>query len=226
MPIDLNRNFIFVHIPRTGGTSIEEMFGLKEGSCLFGLAPYGGTIDAMASPQHLTWQQLIQILPTSFTDSAYKFAFVRNPWDRFLSAYRYRLRCYLHGLKRSGASYYKRCLYNESHLASLDSFVATLEFPIEHRVTAVGGLDAHLEPQCTFVTDAKGRIAMDRICRFENFEPDIRAVADGLGIQLGEIVRQNVTSGGTRYRSSYSTYAMDAVRAFYAEDIERFEYTF
>lgn len=66
---------IFVHIPRTGGTSIEKQLnpslrdGVKSGHS-----------------KHMTAKQIYSLHPDAW-DKYFKFSFVRNPWDRMVSMY-------------------------------------------------------------------------------------------------------------------------------------------
>jgi hypothetical protein len=63
--------FIFMHITKTGGSSIEKLFN------------YEGI-------KHQRPIELINILGQTTWDSYFKFTFVRNPWDRTVSEYFYR----------------------------------------------------------------------------------------------------------------------------------------
>ncbi len=65
--INLKHKFIFVHVPRTGGVSIEKYFG----------QPW---------QNHATLQTYIDSSPLRAKDY-FKFVFVRNPWDRLVSWY-------------------------------------------------------------------------------------------------------------------------------------------
>jgi hypothetical protein len=59
--------FVFIHIPKTGGTSIKQALGP--------LSPFG----------HKTAMLLQSSIEKSVWDSAFKFCIVRNPWDRMVS---------------------------------------------------------------------------------------------------------------------------------------------
>jgi hypothetical protein len=68
-----NKKLLFIHIPRTGGTSIEQSFGrprCKEG------------INSLT--QHNTLKQYSE---KEDINSYFTFSFVRNPWDRLISWY-------------------------------------------------------------------------------------------------------------------------------------------
>lgn len=69
--IDHDTKCIFVHIPKTGGTSIEEAFGYSYSDLMY--------------EKHLTPEEYVSEFGQDIWDSYFKFTFVRNPWDRMVS---------------------------------------------------------------------------------------------------------------------------------------------
>lgn len=222
MPIDVDAQFIFVHIPRTGGSSIEVMFELRDRQKFWGIST---DVLPDRSLQHLRWRELKPLLPQDFATTAYTFAIVRNPWDRFASEFFWRKRWFERDLAANPASVEGFC-YNKDHFLSLDAFVDVLSLPLEMRLLEHGSFDGHLETQLSFLTDETGRIAMDDVGRFETYDQDVRRIACRIGRQLDQVVRRQSSPRERDYRIYYSPYARDAVAAFYKEDIEAFGYTF
>ena len=72
--LESNRRAVFVHVPRCAGTSLE--------AAIFAQDHYS---------QHLTAAELRALLGPRAYDGAFRFAFVRDPLDRFLSAFYYLL---------------------------------------------------------------------------------------------------------------------------------------
>ena len=69
--INNKHNFIFIHIPKTAGTSIESVFG-------------------KCRAKHKTIKKTLRDIPQGKTHEDYfKFTFIRNPWDRIVSLYEY-----------------------------------------------------------------------------------------------------------------------------------------
>lgn len=64
--------FIFIHIPRTGGTSIESQFYYNEN---------------LERNKHWTLNDWKNILDPDIFNSYFKFSFIRNPWDIIISEY-------------------------------------------------------------------------------------------------------------------------------------------
>jgi len=98
MPISHPFKCIFVHIPRTGGTAIEvalDLFGrhrAEDRKMLFGLYKKRENEDyhlSTAYLQHLSLQECKRFTSDKIYNEYFKFAFVRNPWERALSAYLY-----------------------------------------------------------------------------------------------------------------------------------------
>jgi len=221
MPIDTDRNVVFVHIPKTGGSSIAAMLGLTKPIHFVACAPIPGLSPTDRTPQHFTWRELRPHLSQEFATAAFKAAFVRNPWDRFLSEYTYRRRWSLSGPQDEVGR-----VYGPEHLRDLDSFVANLDLPAVLRRDAFRGFDAHLETQRSFLVDERDQIAFDFIGRFENFEDDARTLGRHLGVEVQSVPHIKRGRADREYRSAFSSYAKAAVEDFYREDIEEFGYRF
>ncbi len=92
MPISREHNLTFIHIPKTGGVTIEKLFKMEHKDslwCINGPLSEGRstTIDGVNfAPQHYTWDILEDTIP-NFYENSIKFTFVRNPYTRILSEY-------------------------------------------------------------------------------------------------------------------------------------------
>ena len=184
---------IFVHIPKAAGTSVA--------LSLFGQLPY-----------HYTAAEHRVIFGRRTFGRYFKFAFVRNPWDRLYSAYRY--------LRAGGWNDADKAWAeaNLAQFASFDQFV--LEWLHPERLNSY----MHFRPQSEFICDWRGRPLIDQIGYFETIEEDFSLIARRLGIE-GTLEHVN-RSSRDHYRTAYSAAAIDRVAAVYQRDIEAFGYDF
>lgn len=90
MPYFQELNILFIHIPKTGGTSIENYFcdklnisRKKNLHRLFGVVKRCGIAYPL---QHCTINDISKILPTINLDTTKIMTIVRNPYHRILSA--------------------------------------------------------------------------------------------------------------------------------------------
>lgn len=90
MPLYRSKNKLiyFVHIPKTGGSSVEN--ALKKANCtrafMMSKAKNIATGYGMCTPQHMHAEVFQMYFPDDFID--YTFAVVRNPFDRIASEYK------------------------------------------------------------------------------------------------------------------------------------------
>lgn len=187
---------IFIHIPKNGGISVEKaLFKEKVG--------------------HTRLQLFQQYDPDRFQEY-YKFAFVRNPWDRLVSAYFF--------LKAGGrnpvdAQFSKDFL---SDFNSFEDFVLSLENK-RNRKTVLNWL--HFRPQLDFIVDKKGVISLDYIGRFEVLEKDFDVLSRRIGI-AASLSHENRSPRKKKYYEYYSKSMVEIVSKIYKKDISALGYSF
>lgn len=181
---------IFIHIPKTAGSSIAEaLFGLPSG--------------------HVPYFLYKQANPAKFR-RYFKFAFVRNPWDRVVSAYAFLRKGGLNELDREWAE------RNLDGYPDFGSFVRGWLTP----ENAAGWV--HFVPQSHFICDATGEIMIDFVGRYENLAADFRAVAARLGLEAALPLRNQSERAG--FAAYYDPESQEIVRRVYQRDIEVFGY--
>ena len=111
MPLSIKYKCVFIHIPRTGGTSFRKILGIDgdgvettdwskasleqvNGKGLLSISNREVTLPSHTIPrvlhkEHMCMKHIAQlnVVPRSIFDEYLKFAFVRNPWDKALSVY-------------------------------------------------------------------------------------------------------------------------------------------
>lgn len=185
---------LFIHVPKSAGRSVVRgLFDVK---------------SVEHAPAH--WYQ--QLDPDRF-DRYFKFTFVRNPWDRAVSAYTYLLQ------GGSAAS-------DEDRLwsAFVKQFESFDEFAC-HWLTPENAMrNALFTPQVVYLEDIFGELAMDFVGRFETLEDDFRTVANRLGVD-GQLPHLN-KSRSTPFQAFYTDRSRQRVAEVYAADIAAFDYHF
>jgi hypothetical protein len=198
--ISHRHRFVFIHIPRTGGTSLAE--ALRDESCE--LLPNTHDPRAAHAPaNHLTLHEIAShgLAGPEVLRSYFKFCFVRNPWDRLISEICCRwLRPVFDGLTM------EQSIREGCRIAA----------------TQTTGYANHLRPQSDFV--ASGDLEMDFVGRFEDLTKDFEVVCERVGTRRTLPVRDR--SQHTSYWAYYNRETRDLVAETYRRDVELFAYSF
>ena len=92
--ISHDKKCIFIHIPKCGGTSVEDVIwpkeqGRTEVDLWMGFVSRFENKYQTGGLQHLLARQVREEVGSDVFSAYYKFAFVRNPWDRIVSQFAY-----------------------------------------------------------------------------------------------------------------------------------------
>lgn len=202
MPIytKLDKALLFMHIPKTGGTSIEDWLKTQEKfkEYLFMKHPPN---DLLCTPQHFTYATIESLFFPIFTKLTYQFAIVRNPYDRIESEFFYRQKL---GELRIGK-------HPEKYFSS---WVCKI---LKEAKTQPNLLDNHLRPQAEFITEKVDTYY------FENGVFNImNQVAEKINIGKPNNVIHKKSS--IRKPVYWSIKAINLVNDFYKNDFESFNY--
>lgn len=214
MIISRGRRFVFVHIPKTGGTSMAVALEARAmaDDILIGDTPKArkrkrrlhGVSSAGRLWKHSTLADIAGVVPDEVIDTALVFSLVRNPWDRVFSFY-----CWAQTQDFTNPMV---------EAAQRLSFSAFLNAP-----SVFAALQA--DPYARYVTDAAGR---ERSClwiRLEHWRADGLPLWDHLGFRL-DLPHVNRSDRSSDYRAAYSREDARIVESACATDIERFGYEF
>lgn len=205
MIISHAHRFIFVAVPRTGTHSVRRALrkhlaaGDEEQVLRFinRRLPY----PALAGIRHghLTLTQIRPHVGEQVFESYFKFAFVRNPFDRFVSACAFLTRV-------SGE-------FERDPRAVMWRMLDT-------------GLDRILfAPQSRFVADGAGTLLVDAIGRVEELQAAYDRVCGRLGLATRPLERANAARRGD-YREYYDEALIGAVGETYRQDCDLLGYCF
>jgi len=215
--INRTHRFIFIHIPKTGGTSVKEhLRQYHSGSDLCINRPVGaeelGSASGVTVKKHSSAIEVREALGAAEFDRFFKFCVVRNPFIRTISLFRF--------LKFNFRSWPRSAIMDQ--IDSLADFVTSPIF----RGSGPGGI---VSPQVHWFVDKSGTNCVDYIARIENLEEDFRNVGMRLGLSLTDtpLRRRNQSLGNVDRLTDelMSGMVVDAIRNRYAADFQLLEYS-
>ncbi len=168
-----NEQYTFCHIPKTGGTSVKKALNVRTTHKVF---------DRKNS-------------------NCFSFAFVRNPYQRFLSAYFFLI---------NGGLGSKQTIEKEKYIGNsdIDEFIKT---------KLINSLEQeHLTPQHHFIPDG-----VDYLGKVETMQEDFNKICEIIGIEPIELPHENTTP---KYDFQLTEEQKDVIYEIYKEDFIRFGY--
>ncbi len=215
MIISHGRKYIFVHIPKTGGTSLSLALEarVKKDDILIGDTPKAKKRKRRLKDVKTTgrlWKhsRLIDIYGLVTQDQIeeyFVFTIVRNPWDRMVS--------YYHWLAAQSFD------HPAVSVAKENDFKAFLADPmIQHSLRN--------DVSRYYVSDQAGNLCCNLYLRIENLADDIRRLEQNAGLKLDSIPHLNQSSRDKGYCDYYDMQSRRLIETIFAEDIEKFKYTF
>lgn len=207
MIISQQHRFVFVAIPKTGTHSVRQ--ALREHMHADDLEQVGLFVNKRFPFQelagirhgHISLQQIRPLIGEEHFAGYLKFAFVRNPFDRFVS--------YCAFMTRANGAFAKDPQGVMRHIL----FDAP---PTEHVL---------FQSQHSFLVDAAGLMLADEIGRVEQMQASYDAICQRIGIPTADLEQVNSSSRG-HYRDYYDQRLIDGVTERYGRDLELFGYQF
>ena len=202
---------IFIHIPKCGGTSIENVIwphpeDLTEANLWMGFTSKYRNKYQTGGLQHLLASQVRSEVGLDIFNSFYKFTVVRNPWDRIVSQFAY--------------------MQTRPDLMDFIGMHPETEFK-----TYLGLIQKkqHVQwmPQTDFILDQDGTLLVDKIGHLESIEKDFSEIFDILGACRE---RDKIFHANRSQRKSIDHYydqeSIEIVSEIYSRDINYLKYSF
>lgn len=207
MIISHQHRFIFVAVPKTGTHSVRQ--ALREHLSAEDIEQVGLFVNkrfpyeelAAIRHGHLSLRQVRPHLGEQAFSSYFKFAFVRNPFDRFIS--------YCAFMTRGNGAFLRE------PRPVMREILFRLR-PMDHIL---------FQPQHALLVDDDGRLLTDQVGRVEDMQASYDAVCARIGIPSSPLGQVNSSQRGD-YRQYYDQPLIDGVTDLYRRDLELFDYRF
>ena len=206
MIISTLHKFVFVAIPKTGTHAVRqalrEHMGPQDMEQVGLFVQRSLPIPALAQigHGHITLEELRPHVKAEAWASFFKFAFVRNPFDRFVS--------YCAFITRESEEF-----ANDPQAVMRD----VLANPPHNHIL--------FHPQHSFVTDRSGALLADYVGRVEEMQKSYDEISARVGIPTSRLEKVNATKR-RNYREYFDDKLIEGVAKLYARDLELFGYEF
>lgn len=226
MPL-INKNHLFIHIPKNAGRSIEEFFSVRNKNDLLKpprrnllnlFAKYllniscnsenknklWGSIDYVLCSQHLSYQEieLLELINLEQLSRIKTFAVVRNPFSRAVSTFKH---------------------FKKDH----ESFETFIHRFFKNTISSDHNKIAHRRSQLDFLIDTNGDFCVDDILRFENIINDFEKFCKKYNYKNPNNLKHiGKNSDEFSYRNYYNTKTKEIISDIFSDDLNFFEYDF
>ena len=219
MRISHKHKFVYISTPKAGSTSVRSALDDYVDIRSVGdkNSPYHHHVSANALKKHFEEKEWNW-------DDYFKFAFVRNPWDRLTSRWEYKHK-QIHKHKSDkydvDGEYSKLC---EKLLTKVNydfnNFIVRL---VRNKKRRQNLSHSHL----SFLNDKQDKNLLDFVGKTETFQEDFDTVCDKIGIPKQKLPHLNKTKKKYKhYTEYYDDNTRQLVANLFADDIKAFGYKF
>ena len=210
MILSRGRKYLFIHIPKTGGTALTLALDARamKDDILIGDTPKararrGRQRDLVAAGRLWKHSTLADVAGLADFSDYFILTLVRNPWDRMVS--------YYHWLRE------QRFDHATVTLAKSVSFSGFLNDPTQQAAQV---------PASAYMRDAAGVDRARLYARLEHLNSDLAPFESHLGFRLTPLTPANVSLRPRDWRGFYSDADAALIARLCAQDIARFGYGF
>lgn len=209
--------FLFVHIAKTGGTSVRAALNpLRWRDPMYYLAFPCHRLSHLTGhrlgtkfPRHSRIIAAKEMLPAEYFASLFKFAFVRNPWDLQVSSF--------HHIRRE----------RPQVMQGIDDFNDFLRWKFDPERPYQYHIDTSIQLQSDYLVDLHGQVLVDFIGRYESLHDDFDEACQRIGVRHIELPhKRKATDRKKDFRSYYTDDTAELVAQHFGRDIDILGYRF
>lgn len=202
MPVNHKLKVIFIHIPKTAGTSVEYAFGMHGRLSNIGIERYlkqKKDYDYLFGDglQHLSAKQVKRFLGGRIYSEYFKFSIVRNPYDRLVSFIG----------SRNG-------MWERKEKLSKEHFINYLN---QSQNIFSSGTTPLPKLQINYIRIRK-KLAVDFILHYEKLDEEFKSINSLLNTEIK--LDHRMKSYHDDYKSYYDDHSMKLVKKIYKKDFE------
>jgi hypothetical protein len=189
---------IYIGIPKCASTSITKALNDKSGVIIIrpnnGVPAHEGIVG--------TAKRAIKRIPSRVWMNSTKFTVVRNPYDRYVSAW---------------------SMFKKHRLERLRFDVSFEEFVKSEKIQSNPSVILHVMPQYEHIIDRSGRKCVPEIGKFENLNDDLNRILKKSGLKEVKL-GHHYKSSHDEYDKYYNDKLKDIVKKRCHRDFEAFGY--
>lgn len=204
--ISIQKHFLFVHVPKTGGNSLQTILRdysedqiAMVGEHQDGIERFEIVNDKYPISKHSTLSHYKSVLEPDIYGSLFKFAVIRNPWDRMVSFYFSPHR----GIVE----------WNRQEFLYMISRIPPVRYYICEDPFSQAGIPSPIDAD------------LDRLIHFERLSDEFQEICDRLGIPCPPLPKRN-QSQRDHYSVYYDDQLREMVGSRFREEIEFGGYEF
>ena len=234
MPLTYNRTALFIHIPKCAGTSMEIAMGYGRRYPTLGESRTVTTTDYAdlfgGGLQHLSIREAVENYPRCLTRVKLRFAIIRRPVERMISAYGWKTyrfdRANLPSpqtMARDFEDWFDKSLpYLENN--------SILEDPLDGMLSAEHTFDTprvdeeivrHLMPQTSFIYN-RGRMDVDLLINFDSI-PEAQTILKSFDVNVGAIPHRMKSVNAAEVEKSISEKCRKRIMELYHYDLDLYK---
>ncbi|MDY7025843.1 MAG: sulfotransferase family 2 domain-containing protein [Pseudomonadota bacterium] len=218
MLVNYRYQFLFVHIAKTGGTSVRSALNpLRWRDPLYYLLWPAHRVSHLTGhklglkfPRHSHIIAAKEMLPEELFTSLYKFAFVRNPWDLQVSSF--------HHIQRERPQF----------MNGITDFNEFMRYKFDPEREYQYHIDTSLSLQSDYLVGLHGNLLVDFFGRYEQLNEDFEQIKSTLALpsHIALPHKRKANDRAKDYRAYYDDDTAEMVANHFAKDIEILGYEF
>jgi hypothetical protein len=205
--VQLDRGFVFIHVPKTAGTSLRKALGITA---------------SLSTSRHDSAREIMPFIKR-IAPKTISIAFVRNPYDRFVSLYSYARmdESLYHSAKNPKQAPFGK--HHDYDILSDKSLEQCAELLVQGKLGDPEQTLTIWHPQVEWLTDRQRKLMVDYIGRVESLDADLQNLHKLHGIVIEPIPWLNKSSDHEK-NVPFTKRTRDLIRLYYKRDFEMLGY--